>query len=643
MNTVKDAAAQDLFARPPVRDIVKRFRARGEHTIRLRPRTKRPFTEGWPSNPPDEANAFQPDENVGLANGIEIAPGKFTVDLDPDWPEAQRAADLLALDTGFTYGRGGRITHRGYTTDVAFDTTQVKCGKETVCEMRGRRSQSMAPGSVHPEGDPIVFFAEGDRGHYSPLALALNLRMIGATALLARVWLPNGPHTDQHASSLAIAGFLVHRAKCGQREAELIIRTAATIAGDENVQDRVNSVASTVAQVEAGKRVETDLRPYVEAQTIDALRKLFRVATQEEKSIEDKLAAERERRLVKRTVTLEENPPKPIPPIQTLQARLALPRPRTVWRIEHLQQVGHRVLVAAQAKTGKTTLTINLSRCLVDPTAKFLDRYEVQQVDLVTILDFEMAEDDPGQLDDWYREADIRHPERIKIVPLRGRASAFNILDQEVRARWAEQLRGSTYLIWDCVSTVVMALGLDENLEAQRLLTAFDELLQEAGIHEALVVQHMGHNNERARGSSGFLAWPDVLWTLVKQDPNDDTSKRFIKAFGRGVELHETELLYNEQTHRLALGDGGNRKQIKVKEALEAIVELLAAGPRNTSAIEDDLPEDVGRNEMRAALKMGVERGMLTVGDGPKNAKVYAAVPRDQWPKEGRLNGPPPF
>jgi hypothetical protein len=40
---------------------------------------------------------------------------------------------------------------------------------------------------------------------------------------------------------------------------------------------------------------------------------------------------------------------------------------------------------------------------------------------------------------------------------------------------------GSDVVVWDCVSTVVMALGLDENLDAQRLLVAFDELLKAAG------------------------------------------------------------------------------------------------------------------------------------------------------------------
>jgi hypothetical protein len=67
---------------------------------------------------------------------------------------------------------------------------------------------------------------------------------------------------------------------------------------------------------------------------------------------------------------------------------------------------------------------------------------------------------------------------------------------------------------------------------------AIDELLLEAGIDEALVVHHMGHSGERARGDSRLRDWPDVEWRLMRQD-DDPASPRFLTAYGRDIDVPE--------------------------------------------------------------------------------------------------------
>lgn len=324
-------------------------------------------------------------------------------------------------------------------------------------------------------------------------------------------------------------------------------------------------------------------------------------------------------------VSAEDHPPEPIPVARSLAERLSLPRMPVQWRIAKLLKRGHRVLLAAQYKAGKTTLVINLVRSLVDGVP-FLGAYPVERVHRLTVLDFEMAEDEFNQLDEWYEAAKITHPDRVRIFPLRGRASTFNILLPDVRARWVEALRGTELLVVDCLRPILDAIGLDENLETGRFYVALDMLLTEAGIREAVVVQHMGHQHERARGSSRNLDWPDVNWTLVRETDNP-ASKRFIKAFGRGVDVPETAILFDQTTCRLTIGCG-SRQDADAVAAVPSLLRFVAheTTPPNQSQIRKWLKENDGISDKtaRKAIKLAISSGELIEKDGAtNNSKVY--------------------
>jgi hypothetical protein len=53
--------------------------------------------------------------------------------------------------------------------------------------------------------------------------------------------------------------------------------------------------------------------------------------------------------------------------------------------------------------------------------------------------------------------------------------------------------------VLDCIGPVLAALGLDESkpAEAGRFLSAFEELLADAGVAESFLIHHMGHDAER--------------------------------------------------------------------------------------------------------------------------------------------------
>lgn len=332
------------------------------------------------------------------------------------------------------------------------------------------------------------------------------------------------------------------------------------------------------------------------------------------------------RRDARRLVDAADRPARTTPEIATMEDLLSRPPQPVRWRIHDWLPVDGRVLLAAQYKAGKTTLTGNLARCLVDGTP-WMGRHEVDPVNHVVILDLEMGE---RQLTEWLRDQRIAHPERITVVALRGKAAHFDILDPATRADWAAHLRehGAQYLILDCLRPVLDMLGLDEHRDAGRFLVAFDALLTEADITEATVVHHMGHTGERSRGDSRIRDWPDVEWRIVRQD-DEPTSPRYIAAFGRDVDIHETQLSFDPVTRHLTLA-GGSRRDAAARSALfDVIGVLIAAGhPLSGRQVESELAEsEHTQKAVRDALKLGARQGTLVATNGPRRAILYSHRP----------------
>jgi hypothetical protein len=330
----------------------------------------------------------------------------------------------------------------------------------------------------------------------------------------------------------------------------------------------------------------------------------------------EEIARERARREARRRLDAEDRGPIADPEIVTLRDWLAQPDPPIRWRIHGWQPAGSRIMLPAQFKAGKTTALQNLIRSLVDGDPWLGDAAVEPVAGAVVVLDFEMSR---HQLRGWLRDQRIRHDDRVCVVALRGQAAAFDILDPVIRARWAAWLRaaGAGYLIVDCVRPVLDALGLDESHDAGRLLVALDGLLLEAGIAEALVVHHMGHTNERARGDSRLRDWPDAEWRLVRQSDNPG-SARFITAFGRDVDVAESLLTYDPRTRRLLLA-GGSRRDTEVRETVPVVLKAIAEAdaPPGVRDIQR-LCEDSGRtrDRVREAIKLGIEERAIATQRG---------------------------
>lgn len=342
--------------------------------------------------------------------------------------------------------------------------------------------------------------------------------------------------------------------------------------------------------------------------------------------LDDEVAKElrrlRVRHLAEQALRTELTPTPELPQTLTLAERLAQPLPPIEWRLEGWQPTGTRGILSAAYKAGKTTLLGNLVRSLADGDP-FLDVAETAPPGNIGVLDFEMS---GRMLDRWYEDQDLAHPERVVVVPMRGNAAAFNLLNDRTRSRWVERLRQLeiSYLLLDPLRPWLDALGLDEHNEAGLALQAFDQLLTEAGISEGLAAHHFGHGAERSRGDSRLRDWPDFEWRLVRQD-DDPASPRYVSAYGRDIDVAESLLTYDPANRRLTLA-GGSRKGAEVRSALDDIEEVLAAAdePLSGRKIEEALySTDHSRLTIRKAVKKGVADGLIKVTAGPRNSTLH--------------------
>lgn len=278
------------------------------------------------------------------------------------------------------------------------------------------------------------------------------------------------------------------------------------------------------------------------------------------------------------------------------------------FRVRGLLPMGGRVILSAQYKAGKSSMVGNLARSLADGTP-FLDAYAVDAVKKTTIIDNELS---TRQLRRWYRDQNITHTDAVDIIPLRGAAATFDILDPVIRQQWAKRLAGTDFLILDCLRPVMDALGLSEDKDAGKFLAAFDALLEECGAGEAVIVHHMGHAGNRSRGDSRLLDWPDATWTLKREDPEDPKSPRFFEALGRDVNVDESLLDWNDETRELKI-IGGSRREVRTTGIQDKILDHLRTYPHSSAREIEAMLRGKGASNatIRTALTELTERGEI--------------------------------
>lgn len=309
----------------------------------------------------------------------------------------------------------------------------------------------------------------------------------------------------------------------------------------------------------------------------------------------------------------------------TLAEMLALP-PEPAHRVEGLIPAESSTLLAAQKKSGKTTLTLNLARSLIQGS-DFLGRFPVRPVEgRVAILNYEVSR---AMLSRWADEVGVP-ADRFYTVHLRGRRNPLR--HREDRQALAELLRAQDVeaLIVDPFSNAYGGKSQNDAAEVSAFLLDLGVFARaEVGAADLILTAHAGWDGERTRGSSALEDWPDVILTMTRD--RDDSDARYLSAEGRDVTLDEDRLEFDRETRTLTLAGAGSRKKAKASKRTSqlaaVVVELVTEQPGIKTGELEDLVRARGvgfqRGDVGKAGRAATDAGLLTQQHGPRNSVLW--------------------
>jgi hypothetical protein len=261
----KKLAKPDLSV-ASIREAVRIYMRRGLRPIPLLPGQKRTLDKGWTHSHITEEEIderFAPDANIGVLMGT---PSARIVDVDLDWIRGLPYADEFFPPTPAIFGRESKPrSHRLYTCDIQktqrfeFTATSSKSDgddddkkkSKPFVEIRADGSQTMFPPSVHPSGEQVRWDEDGAPAEVGADELLQCAQDYATACLIGDLWPGEGARNK---AAMAVCGCLVKWGLSEER-AKRIVRTAALVADDEEVEQRVAVWDSTKAKVEAGEHV----------------------------------------------------------------------------------------------------------------------------------------------------------------------------------------------------------------------------------------------------------------------------------------------------------------------------------------------------------------------------------------------------
>jgi hypothetical protein len=297
------------------------------------------------------------------------------------------------------------------------------------------------------------------------------------------------------------------------------------------------------------------------------------------------------------------------------------------WTVEELQVLGGNALLIAEFKAGKTTLSMNLAKSLADGEP-FLDRFGVRRLDEGTVAywNYEMT---AAQRRGWLTDVQVRHPERITLLDLRGYSIPLQTKQgREVAVRWLEEAR-ATYWILDPFGR---AFGDNENDNAAvgAFLEALDDIKSRAGVQDLLLVTHTGRKEhevgrEHARGATRPDDWADTRWILTKRG-----GQRQLRAEGRDVLVAAVDLAFDSASRRLTAGspspEGGTVHMDPVEAMVLQVEQLVLANPGIHSGPLRAAIKGDGSSRGKA-ISVAVDRGLVRRERDSNDSRVKSFYP----------------
>lgn len=564
---------------------------------------KVPILNDWVEKASDDINYVghtwteYPEANIGIRCGGSLA----VLDLDPrnggdsSLQKLEAKIGKLPEPTVLT-GGGGK--HWYFQVSTPLSTRKLLPG----LDLRGEGAQVVAPPSIHPvTGKPYIFV---NGANPTPIPDPL-LRFILKHQ-------KDDPGTERESSTsdflsegsrnenlTRLAGSM-RRLGASQNEIEIALIALAKESGLP-VREAIRTAAS-IARKPSG--VEEEI-----AQLVHQL----------------DVREEARRRRRQRDVKLVEFAQ------GTLEDDLRMPREPVTFTVSTLHPSGGNTLFIAQRKAGKTTVAMNLVRCLADRDP-FLAEFHVDPAPgRIAYLNYELNDNQCWQ---WLEDMNIEHQRRVSVLNLRGKPGClWHDENLERFVEWLKARRVGTMIVdpagraWRGVVD-----NENDNMQVREFTSILDEVKGAAGVRDLMLIHHIGKSHtdegtERGRGASSLEDWPDAIWTLTK----DGSGVRSFSAEGRDVDLEPMDLDYDPWSRDLSLS--GTRsvrrakdKAIQASATKEVEVATLCRAVRKAGG-------KVSRKEIEALAGWGDKKNrkmvaeakaldLITLSEGLNNAVI---------------------
>ena len=124
--------------------------------LELKPKSKIPVASDWPNQGKHLDEVISANGNLGLILGSTSG----ILDVDLDCREAKVLADIILPVPHAVFDRGSDDSGHHLYRASSFGPRKAfnaEGSKSTLVELRGDRTQTMVPPSIHPNGSKLVF------------------------------------------------------------------------------------------------------------------------------------------------------------------------------------------------------------------------------------------------------------------------------------------------------------------------------------------------------------------------------------------------------------------------------------------------------------------------------------------------------
>src|SRR5262245_38258385 len=294
-------------------------------------------------------------QNIGVLLGEPYG----LCDIDLDSPEAVAAWPLFAPDTGLIFGRRSKPrSHWFYRIDPPHRSIKYldPVHGSTLLEFRCLKAdgsvglQTMVPESVHPSGELVEFWRDGEPGNVDSGDLGRAVRWTAAVSLLKRHW--PGEGGGRHDAFLALAGALAY--------AQWELGDATALVGALYRLLWPNGADLSAA----AREVESTFQRFDDGHEITGLPHLVKlISPVVVKSVAKWLGLRQE----------PERKEKPVFAVETLPLAWDMETGELEWTVDGLVAASSVTMFSGDSGIGKSTLALQLAGCVAHGTP-FLGR-----------------------------------------------------------------------------------------------------------------------------------------------------------------------------------------------------------------------------------------------------------------------------